>query len=249
MKQWYEVLFSNYANKYEHESFTKGTLTEVDFLEKEIGFNHSVQILDIGCGTGRHSIELAKRGYRVTGIDLSKNMIDRAIEKAKTENVNIDFKIADARDFHFETKFDLIIMLCEGGFSLMETDEMNFAILRNAAEALAPEGKFNFTCLNALFPLYHSVKELVDNGIFGTHEGNFDIMQFRDFSTYTFNDDDGNPMELKCNERYFTPSEITFMLKQLGFRKVDIFGAVLGDFKRDRKLRTDDYELLVIAER
>ena len=50
----------------------------------------------------------------------------------------------------------MAIMLCEGGFPLMETDEMNFKILQNAAKALKENGKFIFTTLNAFFPLYHS---------------------------------------------------------------------------------------------
>jgi 2-polyprenyl-3-methyl-5-hydroxy-6-metoxy-1,4-benzoquinol methylase len=69
MKQWYEDLFENYAQKYDNECFVQGTLGECDFIEQEINHNKSVKILDIGCGTGRHTIELTKRGYGVTGID------------------------------------------------------------------------------------------------------------------------------------------------------------------------------------
>ena len=91
MNQWYETLFANFAEKYDNESFTKGTKTEVDFIEKEINNNSLAYILDIGCGTGRHAIELAKRGYRVKGIDLSGNMLSRAKEKAIQANVSIEF--------------------------------------------------------------------------------------------------------------------------------------------------------------
>ena len=77
MSQWYIELFDNYSRKYDQESYTSGTAGECDFIEQEIGFDRSVRILDIGCGTGRHSIELARRGYRVTGIDLSKSMLTR----------------------------------------------------------------------------------------------------------------------------------------------------------------------------
>jgi hypothetical protein len=58
-------------------------------------------------------------------------------------------------------KFDLAIMLCEGGFSLMETDEMNFQILRSAYKSLKVSGKLIFTALNGLFPLFHSVKDFL----------------------------------------------------------------------------------------
>ena len=78
MKQWYEELFQDFADNYDRESFTSGTLGEVDFIEREISYNKKGRILDIGCGTGRHSLELARRGYSVTGIDLSPDMIGKA---------------------------------------------------------------------------------------------------------------------------------------------------------------------------
>ena len=53
MKQWYEMLFENYAPKYDNEVFFKGTQAECDFIEAEIGYDKSVNILDIGCATGR----------------------------------------------------------------------------------------------------------------------------------------------------------------------------------------------------
>ena len=134
MKQWYESLFENYGRKYDSENFTQGTIGECDFIEKEIDFNKLLKIIDIGCGTGRHSIELTKRGYKVTGIDLSESQLERAKEKA--QNLQIDFQKHDARNLPFKNEFDLAIMLCEGAFPLMETDEMNYEILKNVAKSL-----------------------------------------------------------------------------------------------------------------
>ena len=98
MKQWYEELFENYAVTYDKESFTHGACQEVDFIEQEIRYNKELKILDVGCGTGRHAIELAKRGYKVTGIDLSVSQLNRAREKAALENINAVFIRADARE-------------------------------------------------------------------------------------------------------------------------------------------------------
>lgn len=75
MKQWPEKLFENYADRYDKEEFTKGTAGEVDFIEEELASDRSEQILDVGCGTGRHSREFARRGDTVTGIDLSESML------------------------------------------------------------------------------------------------------------------------------------------------------------------------------
>jgi len=74
-------------------------------------------------------------------------------------------------------------------------------------------------------------------------------MTFRDFNITAFTDDDGNENQLECNERYYIPSEITWLLNSLGFKKIDIFGAKIGAYSRDDKLSTADFEMLVVAEK
>ena len=252
MKQWYEELFENYGRKYDAESFVQGTVQECDFIEQEIGCHKATRILDIGCGTGRHAIELTKRGYSVVGVDLSDSLLKRAREKASEQNLRIDFLKYDARNLPFRSEFDLVIMLCEGAFPLMETDEMNYQILQSAVAALKPQGKLIFTTLNGLFPLFHSVKEFLasasreGNATYGNHS--FDLMTFRDRNTTIVEDDLGNKKEFQCDERYYVPSEITWLLKSLNFRTVDIFGAKLGAFSRTDQLSTEDFEMLVIAD-
>ncbi|MBK9568318.1 MAG: methyltransferase domain-containing protein [Saprospiraceae bacterium] len=88
-KQWYETLFENYGQKYDNEVFTEGTLGECAFIEKEIHFNKELKIIDVGCGTGRHSIELTKRGYDIIGIDLSDSMLSKARENADKQGLKI----------------------------------------------------------------------------------------------------------------------------------------------------------------
>ncbi len=252
MKKWYEALFENYSKKYDNESFTQGTSGEVDFIEKELNFDKSAHILDIGCGTGRHSIELSKRGYKVRGVDLSPDQIARAKEKAIEAGQNIQFDIGDARNLGFNEEFDLAIMLCEGGFPLMETDEMNFEILKNARKALKAGGKLIFTTLNGLFPLFNSINEFHSEGAVegnATYNStNFDLLTFRDYNITSFEDDNGVVKELECNERYYVPPEITWLLKSLGFKQIDIYGAKIGAYSREDKLTTKDFEMLVIAE-
>lgn len=252
-KQWYVILFENYGKRYDHESFTRGTPGECDFIEEEINFNKNHKIIDIGCGTGRHSIELTKRGYSVLGIDLSESMLETAKEKAEQNNLKIDFQKHDARNLPFENEFDVAIMLCEGGFPLMETDEMNFEILKNVSNSLKNKSKLIFTTLNGLYPLFHSVNDFHSEGAIegnATYDGkNFDLMTFRDYSLTRLEDDNGVVKELECNERYYVPSEITWLLKTLGFGKIEIFGARLGAFSRNDKLTTEDFEMLVVAEK
>ncbi len=252
-KQWYESLFENYANKYEQESFTKGTIGECDFIEKELKQNKSLRILDVGCGTGRHAIELTKRDYKVVGVDLSENQLEKAKKNAKENNLTIDFHKQDARNLSFSNEFDAAIMICEGGFSLMETDEMNFNILKSVKNSIGEKGIFIFTTLNGLFPLMNSASEFCnsekDDGNAKHKEDNFDLMTFRNYSEIEFEDDSGNKKILECNERFYMPSEITWLLKTLGYKKIEIFGAKLGSFSRKHKLNHKDFEMLVIAKK
>jgi hypothetical protein len=135
----------------------------------------------------------------------------------------------------------------------METDEMNFQILRSVSRALKNRGKFIFTTLNGLFPLYHSVEEFCAAG---STEGNatyrsntFNLMTFRDHNITELENDAGVSLKLECNERYYVPSEITWLLKSLRYRHIDIYGARIGAFSRKDQLTTEDFEMLVIAEK
>ena len=104
-----------------------------------------------------------------------------------------------------------------------------------------------------MFPIFNSIDDFHEIG--AAEDGakykssGFDLMTMRDYNVTTFTDDDGVEHELKCDERYYMPSEITWLLKSLGFKKVDVYGANLGAYSREDKLSIKDYEMLVIAER
>jgi 2-polyprenyl-3-methyl-5-hydroxy-6-metoxy-1,4-benzoquinol methylase len=252
-RQWYESLFENYGDKYDKENFTQGTAGECDFIEGELKADKTLKILDVGCGTGRHTIELTRRGYNVTGIDLSATQLAKAREKAENNHLKIDFQQQDARNLTFAGEYDVAIMLCEGGFPLMETDEMNYEILKNVTKSLKEHGRFIFTTLNGLFPLYHSVEEFCasagSDGNATYRSNTFDLMTFRDHNKTEFEDDFGNKKILECNERYYVPCEIVWLLKSLGYINIDIYGSRLGAFSRNDKLTTEDFEMLIIAEK
>ena len=85
--EW-EEFFDGHAPVYMDNSFTKNTVAEVDFVLEELGLPRGSRILDVGCGTGRHAVELARRGYWVTGVDISSGMLAEA-EKVAREAIRL----------------------------------------------------------------------------------------------------------------------------------------------------------------
>jgi len=129
--------------------------------------------------------------------------------------------------------------------------QRNFDILKSVTNALKENATFIFTTLNGLFPIFHSPEQFCnENSSEGVYQSqHFDLMTFRDYNIHTFTDDTGSKISLQCNERYYIPSEIRWLLKSLGWQKIDIYGAKLGAFSRNDKLTSDDYEMLVIAKK
>src|SRR6185436_2607080 len=110
----WQRFFDAHAERYDENVFTKSTLAEVDFFLSLFPLAKSSHILDVGCGTGRHSIELAKRGYQVTGLDLSSGMLEVAKRKASDAGVQVQWMHGDATAFSFDEKFDAALCVCEG---------------------------------------------------------------------------------------------------------------------------------------
>jgi 2-polyprenyl-3-methyl-5-hydroxy-6-metoxy-1,4-benzoquinol methylase len=198
--KWYQEFFEEMGIEYEDYLFTQNTENEVEWMIKEYLTNPEMRILDVGCGTGRHAINLAAKGYRnITGIDLSPGMISAAKKVAQEKNVQVDFRICDARELPFENEFDTALCLCEGAFGLLESDTENYKILRAVHKALKKHGIFILTTLN-LF-----------------RDAEFDPMTCRVAMEVEITQKDGQKKTIKCSDRSYTFPELKWVLEQLGF--------------------------------
>ena len=115
----WERFFALNAERYDEEPYTGDTTGEVSFIIEELTLPTGCHVLDVGCGTGRHSLELARRGYRVTGVDLSEAMLLEAERKADESGTAAEFIRADATVFRRDGAFDDAISLCEGALCLL----------------------------------------------------------------------------------------------------------------------------------
>jgi SAM-dependent methyltransferase len=108
------VFDSDYSSSYDLLYESKDYEAECDLIEKIIQEHCKTpvnSILDLGCGTGNHSIRLAQRGYQITGVDLSEDMLEIARNKALKTGLNCDFFHSDLREFSDHKKYDVIIMM------------------------------------------------------------------------------------------------------------------------------------------
>lgn len=88
---WENEIFASESLESIDRRFLPGTKQEIEFIIQELNLPPGSSILDIGCGAGRHSIELAKAGYSVTGVDISSRMLKEAGERAQESQVTITF--------------------------------------------------------------------------------------------------------------------------------------------------------------
>ena len=238
----WKKFFDAHAGSYMANIFTQNTLKEVEFLIAELGLFQGDSILDIGCGTGRHSIELARRGYKVTGVDVSSGMLAEAKNAARAAHVEVTWVQSDATRFVSEGQFDAAICLCEGAFGLLgsadDAIEQPLAIIQNIRKSLKPGKKALFTVLNGLWMLRQRTQAEVDNGSF-------------DPLTLSLGSD-APPSEsappVRVIERAFVPTELALLFRLGGMNVLNIWGGTAGAWER-AKLKLDEIEIMIVAQK
>ncbi|MGB9696281.1 MAG: class I SAM-dependent methyltransferase [Ignavibacteria bacterium] len=153
-EDWFKNWFASkyYLKIYKHRDEVEA-YNLVNLIQRTTDFSTKVKVLDIGCGCGRHSLEFAKRGYDVTGFDLSSFLILRAKEQITTlneKNIKVRFLVKDMREFNFRGRYDIVINVFSS-FGYFKSDEENFRVFRNAFYSLKRKGFFVFDFLNSRY--------------------------------------------------------------------------------------------------
>jgi len=139
---WYEEWFNTkeYLEVYKNRDDVEAE-NLAELILSNIKIESSGKILDMTAGAGRHAINFAKRGFNVTAVDLSKNLLKVAKENASVYDFNIDFIHSDIRKFETNDKFELVLNLFTS-IGYFDSDEENFELLRKAYNFLKPGGYF-----------------------------------------------------------------------------------------------------------
>jgi len=216
-----EVLFSE--DRMKKTNYQVGRFIEL--LELEEGD----KILDQCCGIGRHSLELARRGYDVTAIDLTKAYLEEAREKSEKEGLEIEFIKADMRDFQRDMTYDAVINFFTS-FGYSRYEEENREVLKNTYRSLKPGGKFLLDVMGkeVLDEIYTDTdKWRMDDGYFLEKRKireDLDMLE----SEWKLIKDDGEAHQHKFMYKLLTKEELKNMLKGVGFSRIKIYGDLEG---------------------
>lgn len=228
-RHWFEDVADHMGPAYLRYSFTMGTRQEVDFLVDALGLSPGRTVLDVGCGPGRHAIELARRGIAVIGLDISSEFIRVAQERAVAEGVAdlVEFRRADARAFELEHPVDAAVSLCQGAFGLggqpLDGDPQNLAadesVLANIRAALVDGGRVAVSA----FSSYFQVRWLED-------QDDFDAATAVNHETTEFRDGEGRVIDGELWTTCYTPRELRMIAERAGLEVERIVSVSPGHY-------------------
>ncbi|MBN6040564.1 bifunctional 2-polyprenyl-6-hydroxyphenol methylase/3-demethylubiquinol 3-O-methyltransferase UbiG [Amycolatopsis sp. 195334CR] len=226
---WYVDFFTELPNEFWRRAVPpETTVQEIDFLEQNLGLTPRSRILDVPCGSGRHSLELARRGHRVTGVDLSAEAIGHARRAAA--GLDVEFVQADMREIPRDAGFDAV--LCLGNsFGYLELDGLReFAAALGAA--VRPGGGLvvDFgSAAESILPGYRAEPRTLRTGditVLATSE--YDVAGSRVFSRYRFSRG-GEEVDVTAIHHVYTVAQLVDLLSGNGFIGIELFGGPAGE--------------------
>lgn len=249
-RHWFEGLADHMGPAYLRYSFTQGTVQEVDFLLGALALEEGDLVLDVGCGPGRHALELARRGVRVVGVDISERFVEVARSEAERHGLSglAEFHRVDARSMVGDPRTDGIgataaISLCQGAFGLGgppdPADPRNLAadsaVLAGIRSALGQGGRLAVSA----FSSYFQVRWLEE-------QDTFDAASAVNHETTEVADANGSTIPAELWTTCYTPRELALLAEHCGFEVLDIHSVTPGAYGPNPPT-LESHEFLLLA--
>ena len=231
-------------------SFTKGTVHEVDLLVDLLTLEPGARVLDVGCGPGRHSNELARRGFSAHGIDLSDRFVNVAQATAMSEGLGgASFEAADATELvgrsDLHGYFDAAISWCQGAFGSLPPSPFSetggaagdLAVLRGMLACIHPGGAVAVGSFSALFQARH----LEDSD-------EFDPLTGHNVEQTELRSETGERRPAELDTTCFTPREVALLMERAGLSVEGSWSHTPGR-RALRQLNVDEPEFVTLARR
>lgn len=222
---WFETFFAGLAlDLWRATNTAENTAQEADFLIRQMQLQPGDSVLDVPCGNGRHAVEMARRGIRMTGVDISTGFLDEARRTAPA----VEWVLGDMRELPWAARFDAAY--CWGNSFGYFDHASCLRFLQAVARALKPGGRFMMETglvAESLLPNLQRSRELQIGDIGFASRNVYDPLEGRLDITYTFTR--GEEREVKATHQWVHgAAEIRRMLRQSGLEPVEAFGDVDG---------------------
>jgi ubiquinone/menaquinone biosynthesis C-methylase UbiE len=243
---WYEHIFDEIGEEFEiiFAGQMPRTGAQVEFAIQALRLEPGAHVLDIACGVGRHSIELARRGYHVTGLDLSPALLKIAAQRAERAGVQVNWVRADMREIPFTNQFDAAFNIFSS-WGYLESESEDEKVLSAVARALKPGGAFLLETQHRdrLIQGFQSNIWHEGIGVLVLEERSFDLLSSRLIANWTALYDDGRRRQWRMTTRQYTAAELRRMLETVGFVVTQSFGNYDGS-----PLTLESARLILVAE-
>jgi SAM-dependent methyltransferase len=205
------------------------TAADADFFTERLALTSGARVLDVPCGHGRFALELARRGCRVTGADLSSEFLALAAASAEEQRLSIEWCESDMRHMPWREEFDALV--CAGNSFGYFDDAGNAAFLAGAARALRPGGRLLLEVgwvAEARFPDFTDGREIEAGGVRFTSRTIYDPVTARAESRYTLTR--GTLAEERsASFRVYLARDILDLLRAQGFEDIQVYGSTRGE--------------------
>jgi len=243
-RTWYARFFSGIVVEMWRDAMPpEQTRREVDFLERDLQLRAGQRVLDVPCGFGRHSLELARRAYQMTGVDVSEEMIGVAKKLAAEAGASVEWRTAEMRDLAWQAEFDAAF--CFGNsFGYLDRDGTR-VFLRAVARALKPGSRFAFDygmSAEGILPRF-TAREWAPVGDLHFLENNcYHVAESCIETTYTFIR--GGSAETRTGLHWvYTVGEVRTLLQEAGLKPLSLYAS----YERD-PFNLGSPILIVVAE-
>lgn len=230
MKPWHQQdrFWHTWAPVLFHKERWQKTPEQVDHFTALLNMEPPASVLDLGCGPGRHSLELARRGFKVTGVDRTKVYLAKARQQAEKEGLNIEFVQKDMRRFCRSQNFDICINLFTsfGYFKDIGDDKR---VLGNVYRSLRNKGRFLMELMGK-----EVLARIFRERDWYTLEDMMVLEERKVCKNWSWIENrwimikKGKVQEFRISHRLYSAEELSSLLRQAGFKKVDVYSDFTG---------------------